>query len=201
MVVTPKQDGSPRRVIDYVHLNRHAPRQTHHTEAPWAIAAAVPSDTVKSVLDCWHGYHSVSLAPEDRHLTTFLTPWGKFRYCTTPQGFIAAGDGYTDRTDRIIGDFKNVKECVDDSKLWAEDIETNFYQVCSFLDRCSNQGVVFNPKKFQFSERKVKYLGFQITDTGINPTEDFISNIRTFPRPTNITDVRSFFGAVGQLGH
>ena len=117
MHITAKADGSPRRVVDYSILNKHAPRQTHHTEAPWAIAAAIPPNTVKTVLDAWHGYHSVPIAPEDQHLTTFLTPWGKFRYLTTPQGFISAGDGYTDRTDRIIGDFTDVKKCVDDSIL------------------------------------------------------------------------------------
>ena len=34
MVITPKSDGSPRRVVDYTGLNKHAPRQTHHTETP-----------------------------------------------------------------------------------------------------------------------------------------------------------------------
>ena len=201
MHVTPKADGSPRRVVDFSLLNKHAPRQTHHTEAPWAIAAAIPPNTVKTVLDAWHGYHSVPVAPEDRHLTTFLTPWGKFRYLTTPQGFISAGDGYTDRTDRIISDFTDVKKCVDDSILWSSDIEANFYKVCSFLQTCSSQGIVFNPSKFQFGEKSVKYLGFQITDSGIKPTQDFVENIINFPTPTNITDVRSWFGAVGQVNY
>ena len=128
MHITPKADGSPRRVVDFSPLNKHAPRQTHHTQSPWNIAAAIPPNTVKSVLDCWHGYHSVPIAPEDRHLTTFLTPWGQYRYLTTPQGFISAGDGYTDRMDRIIGDFPDVKKCVDDSILWSTDIEKNFHQ-------------------------------------------------------------------------
>ena len=201
MHITPKSDGSPRRVVDYGHLNKHAPRQTHHTQPPWSIAASIPPGTVKSVLDCWHGYHSVPIAPEDRHLTTFLTPWGQFRYLTTPQGFISAGDGYTDRTDRIIGDFPNVKKCVDDSILYDADIETNFHQVCSFLERCSSQGIVFNPKKFQFGQSSVKYLGFQITDSGIKPTEDFVKNILDFPTPQNITDVRSWYGAIGQVNY
>ena len=201
MHLTPKPDGSPRRVVDYTHLNKHAPRQTHHTQPPWSIAASIPANSVKTVLDCWHGYHSVPIAPEDRHLTTFLTAWGKFRYKTTPQGFISAGDGYTDRTDRILADFPNVKKCVDDSILWADDIGGNFHQVCQFLDLCSNNGIIFNPKKFQFANRTVKYLGFQITDTGVKPTEEFVKNILNFPTPVNITDVRSWFGAVGQINY
>ena len=34
---------------------------------------------------------------------------------------------------------------------------------------------------------------------GIKPTETFLENIRTFPSPRNITDVRSWFGCVAQV--
>ena len=76
MVISPKSDGSPRRVVDFTPLNKFAPRQTHHTETPWAIVSSIPNNQVKSTVDCWHGYHSVPLHPADRHLTTFITPWG-----------------------------------------------------------------------------------------------------------------------------
>ena len=59
---------------------------------------------MKTVLDNWHGYHSVPVHPADRHLTTFLTQWGKYQYRTCPQGFISAGDGFTHRMDLIVGD-------------------------------------------------------------------------------------------------
>ena len=101
MLVTAKHDGSPRRVIDYTQINKHAPRQTHHTKSPYQIAASIPGNKVKSVLDNWHGYHSVPIDPQDRHLTTFLTPYGRYQYRTTPQGLISAGDGYTQRMDLI----------------------------------------------------------------------------------------------------
>ena len=65
MVITAKTDGSPRRVVDYTNLNKHAPRQTHHTESPWSIVSSIPANKVKSVVDCWHGYHSVPLHPAD----------------------------------------------------------------------------------------------------------------------------------------
>ena len=200
MVITAKSDGSPRRVVDYKPVNDHAPRQTHHTETPWAIASAVPANTRKSVVDAWHGYHSVEIDPADRPLTTFLTESGRYRYRTCPQGFIAAGDGYSQRMDKIVGpDFKDYKKCVDDSIIWDKDISTNFYRVCDFLQRCSAQGVIFNPAKFQFGEATVKYLGFVINSTGIQPTSEFIQSILDFPTPRNITDVRSWFGAVGQI--
>ena len=86
MLVTPKNDGSPRRVIDYSQLNKHAPRQTHHTKSPYQIAASIPGNKVKSVLDNWHGYHSVPIDPQDRHLTTFLTRMAAINTEQLPRG-------------------------------------------------------------------------------------------------------------------
>ena len=201
MVITPKHDGSPRRVVDHSQVNKHAPRQTHHTKSPHAIATAIPGNKVKTVLDNWHGYHSVPIHPADRHLTTFLTPYGRYRYRTTPQGFISAGDGYTQRMDLIVDDIDDYEHCVDDSILWDDNIEDNFKRVCSFIAKCSKAGCVFNPSKFQFGEREVDFLGFRITDHGIQPHPDFIKSIQEFPRPQSITDVRSWFGLINQISY
>ena len=38
-------------------------------------------------------------------------------------------------------------------------METNFFATCSFLDRCSSRGMVFNGSKFQFGEEEVQLPG------------------------------------------
>ena len=201
MVITPKHDGTPRRVVDFGQINKNAPRQTHHTKSPYIIAASIPSGKVKTVLDNWHGYHSVPIHPDDRPLTTFLTPYGRYRYITTPQGFISAGDGYTQRMDMIVAGTPDYEHCVDDSVLWDDSIQQNFVRVCEFLEKCSRQGCIFNPKKFQFAEDEVQFLGFNITKTGIKPLQSSLDAISSFPTPQSITDIRSWFGLVGQVSY
>ena len=110
-----------------------ATHQSLRTESPWSIVSSIPANKIKSTVDCWHGYHSVPLHPADRHLTTFLTPWGRYRYKTVPQGLISAGDGYTQRRSEILDGFTDSKTCVDDSIIYDDSIEQNFYQVCEFL--------------------------------------------------------------------
>ena len=144
MLVTPKSNGKPRRVVDFQALNSHAPRQTHHTESPWALVSSIPPNQVKSVLDCFNGYHSVPIAVEDRHYTTFITPWGRYRYKTSPQGFVSAGDSFTQRMDIIQKDTQRQKKAVDDACLFDQDIETNFFRVCDYLETGSTHGCIFN---------------------------------------------------------
>ena len=80
-------------------------------------------------------------------------------------------------------DFQDVNTCVDDIFIYYDTIEKNFYQVCSFLEQGARGGCTFNPKKFQFGEREVNFLGFRVTDTGIKPTEEFTKSILLFTIP------------------
>ena len=134
MVVVPKHSGEPRRTVDLQALNRASVRQTHHTRSPFMLASAVPPGTVKSVLDVWNSFHSVPLKMEDRDKTTFITPWGRFRYRVAPQGYLASMDGYTHRFSIITEDIKNKKVIVDDTCLWSGDTEQNFYDVINLLE-------------------------------------------------------------------
>ena len=202
MVVTAKQNGDPRRCVDYQAVNDCSPRQTHHTATPWHLVTSIPERVKKSVFDCWHGYHSLELATEeDRAATSFVTCWGRYRYRTCPQGFISAGDGYTDRLDRLLEELERQRRCTDDTLLYDDTIEQQFHRACRFLDICGQNGVLLNPKKFQFAQDAVEYLGFKVTATGVEPTSSYTQGILNFPTPSNITDIRSWFGAVAQVSY
>ena len=79
MVVVPKKDGRPRRTVDFQRLNRASLRETHHTRPPFDLVSSVPKHAFKTVADAYSGYHQVPLDEESRKLTTFITPWGRYR--------------------------------------------------------------------------------------------------------------------------
>ena len=201
MVLVKKPDGTPRRTVDLSMLNRHCLRETHHVKPPFEQARQIPADTWKSVTDAWNGYHSVPLRAEDRHLTTFITHIGRFRYKVAPQGFLASGDGYSRRFDEIISDIKQKTKIVDDTALWDSNLETHWWRMIEFIERLGQNGIILNKEKFQFAQRSINYAGFRITETQIHPQEKFLNAIREFPTPTKITDVRSWFGLVNQISH
>ena len=76
MCIVVKKNGSPRRTVDFHAVNDAAPRQTHPVEPPFQHMFSVPSGMQKICMDAWEGYHSIPIAEEDRHVTTFITPWG-----------------------------------------------------------------------------------------------------------------------------
>ena len=85
MVVVAKKDGKPRRTVDYQVLNNTSLRETHHTPSPYNQVSVVPSNTKKTVLDAWNGYHSLPLSESAKNATTFITEWGRYRYTSAPK--------------------------------------------------------------------------------------------------------------------
>ena len=71
--------------------------------------------------DAWNGYHSVPLRKEDRHLTTVITPWGRFCYLRNPLGFVGADNGYNRPFDAVLQDFQRKERCVNDTVFWDEE--------------------------------------------------------------------------------
>jgi len=201
MVVCPKKSGKPRRTVDLQPLNRHATRETHHTQSPFHQARKVPPRTYKSVFDAWNGYHSIDLDEQDRHLTTFITPWGRYRYLVAPQGYISSGDAYSRRFDEIVADFPHKTKCIDDTLMWTDSIEQSFFQAVEWLDLCGKNGIILNPSKFKFAKTTVDFAGFEITPTTVQPCARFLEAIQNFPRPQTITDIRSWFGLINQVSY
>ena len=203
MVVTAKKDGSPRRTVDLQRLNNATMRETHHTPSPFNLVSTIPGGTRKTVLDAWNGYHSLPLSDDARDATTFITEWGRYRYCRAPMGFHASGDAYTRRFDDITAGESRVVRCIDDSLIWdqTDDIAATFWHAFDYIKLCGDHGVVFNREKFVFAEESVEFAGFDVHMEGVRPPQRIISAIEDFPVPRNVTDIRSWFGLVNQVSY
>ena len=143
--------------------------------------------------DALNGFHSVPLRLEDHHLTTFLTPWGRYYYKVAPQGYLANGDAYTRRYDEIIVDIPRKIKCVDDTVLWDMKLADHWWRMIVYLDLMGKDGVVFHPEKFQFAQKEINFAGFTITKFEVKPQEKFINTVRDFLIPKSITNMRSWF--------
>lgn len=198
MVVTRKHDGSPRRTVDLLPLNKYCQRETFAMESPFHLARRIPKNTRKTVTDAWNGYHSIPLRSSDRPLTTFITQFGRWRYTRAPQGFLSSGDGYNCRFDAVLSAFERKERCVDDTIHYDSDLEQHWLRTIDFLTRVGQAGIVLNPDKFQFAERSVDFAGFRVSDCTIEPLPKYLDAIREFPLPTATTDIRSWFGLVNQ---
>ncbi|XP_064094383.1 interaptin-like [Macrobrachium nipponense] len=80
MVLVPK-DKAVRITVDHTHLNSQVACPTHPFPTPHdAVRNISPNAKYFTTADALHGYWQMELAEEDRHLTTFITLYGRFQY-------------------------------------------------------------------------------------------------------------------------
>ena len=90
-------------------------------------------------------------------------------------------------------------KCVDDTLLWADNIDQAFWQTVQWLDTCGRNGITQNPDKFVFGKDTVEFAGFEISLTLVKPCSNVLYSIKDFSTPRYVTDIRSWFGLVNQV--
>ena len=68
------------------------------------------------------------------------------------------------------------------------------------MQHCDQHSITLNKEKFRFGEKRVNYCGYSISSSGYTSDTRKTTAIADFPRPQNITDLRSFMGLTNQLG-
>ena len=200
IVPVKKKNGGVRICVDFTRLNDHVARPFYPTRVPTdAVSAVRPEDRYFSTFDAVQGYWQMELATEDRHLTTFLSHCGRFRFRRSPMGLSSTGDEYCRRGDEAVRDLKDVEKVVDDILVHSPTLEQHLDSVRNLLLRCREHGITLNAKKAVFGQPEVKYVGFNVGAGGVKPDEKKLHAIRDFPAPTNITELRSFMGLANQL--
>ena len=199
MVLVKKKDGSPRRTVDYQKLNKQCVREPVYSASPFHTARQIPQHTWKSVLDAVDGYHSVEIDEPSSKLTTFITPWGRYRYLRFPQGHCSAGDAFNGRVQEILQNVPRFVRIVDDICLYDYSIHDMFFHTWDLLETCARNGIVLNESKFQFCKKTVDFAGLAITAESVQPSNKTLAAIQNFPPPTDLTKARAFFGLVNQV--
>ena len=200
IVVVDKRDTDEKRMtVDLTRLNRQVKRPVHPSRSVKDAIANINGAKYFTLLDARHGYWQVPLAEESRALTTFLTPWGRYRYLRNPQGFIGAGDEFNRRMDAAFSGLSNFAKVVDDCIIYDNDLSTHKSRVRQVLQQARKHGITLSPRKFVFAQPEVRFCGVVLNADGWHMDNDKLRAIKEFPAPQNITDLRSFMGLVNQF--
>jgi len=139
-----------------------------------------------------HGYWQVPLDKESQKLTTFVTPWGRFKYLRGTMGFISSGEEFCRRVSAVTEGLPRICNVVDDFLLAAEDLQTHLSDTRAFLSRCRQHGVTLYRKKAQFAKEKVDFAGYMSEEKELRPTQTRLLQLRHFRRqPTSHSCVPS----------
>lgn len=94
----------------------------------------------------------------------------------------------------LLGKIPNVEIFLDDLMIfWMNKIE-HIKALERVFDTLHKNGLKLKANKCEFFVNETKYLGFIISKEGIKTDPSKVEAITKIPRPSNITQLRSFFG-------
>ena len=207
IVAVPKKNGGWRFCADYRALNAVTKRDSRpvaNLEEKLARIRGDPNKPMKyyASLDLSEAYHSVELAEEDQDKSAIITPLGLYKFIRMSFGLKAAPAAFhmvvkkieevMERRDPEVAE--SILLYFDDALIIAESFEELQRKMEVFLNALEEVGMKIQPRKANFGQRRVKWLGHEITEEGIFPDRDRMKVLKEWPIPKNKT------GAVGIHG-
>ena len=147
-------------------------------------------------MDAFSGYNQIRMHKADQEKTSFVTSQGLFCYKVMPFGLKNAGATYQRLMNKMFAQQieRNVQVYVDNMlvKSWREedhleDLRETFDTLCSY-------NMKLNPGKCAFEVTAGKFLGFMVSQRGIEANPDKIWTITEMAPLRNVKEVQSLNG-------
>ena len=109
-----KKNGKIRVCIDPPDLNPTIKRAHYPLPAIKDVTTTLTDAKVFSVLDATTGFNQVKMDPDSSYLTTFNTPFGRYRWLRMPFGISCAPEEWQRRMHEITEGLPGVEVIADD---------------------------------------------------------------------------------------
>lgn len=161
MVAVPKSDGRMRICLDPKELNEAIQREHYQLPTIEEVATRLHGAKLFSVLNARNGFWHIKLEEESSYLTTFNTPFGRYRWRRIPFGISSAPEVFQRRMCEVVEGLKGVEEVADDLVVVgfgdtkdeaARDHDQNLEAT---LQRCVERNLRLNDRKLRLRLKEV----------------------------------------------
>ncbi|KAL2235270.1 UNVERIFIED_CONTAM: Retrovirus-related Pol polyprotein from transposon opus [Sesamum indicum] len=145
-----------------------------------------------SIMDAYQGYHQIFMVAKDRDKSSFVTERGIYCYNVMPFGLKNAGATYQRLVNKMFANQigKTMKVYVDDMLIKSQRLENHLIHLESAFAIMRTYGMKLNPSKSTFGVRGGKFLGYMVSDRGIEANLEKIDAILKLKSPTSVKEVQ-----------
>ena len=195
--IIPKKDGRVRFISDYRQLNRHIERRPFPMPHISDLIQDIGPYKYVTALDLSMGFYHFELDDELSDLTTFMLPWGLFKYRRLPMGLNISPDTFQAKISQLLAGLAGVRNYIDDVLIYTNGTyEEHLAQVRKVLDRLASKNLAVNARKSFWAVQEVDYLGFRLTPQGVKPQKKKVSAMAQLERPKTKKQLRRFIGLI-----
>ena len=129
----------------------------------------------------------------------FRTRYGQYEFVVMPFGLTNAHAAFMRLMNEVFHDYldKFVIIFIDDILVYSRSKEEHKEHLRLVMERLRNQKLFAKFSKCSFWKREIGFLGHIVSGEGVAADPEKVQAIREWPRPTTVTEVRSFLGLAG----
>nr|GFA56404.1 reverse transcriptase [Tanacetum cinerariifolium] len=194
-----KKDGSMRLCIDYPELNKITIRNHYPLPRIDDLFGQLQGAMHFSKIDLRSGYHQLRVKEQDVSKTAFRTRYGHYEFLVMPFGLTNAPTIFMDLMNQIFHEFldKFVIVFIYDILVFSKSKEEHEDHLRTVLQTLRQEKLYAKFSKCEFWLSSVAFLGHIVSAEGITMDPAKVEAITKWPRPTSVTEVRSFMGLAG----
>ena len=192
-----KHDNTVRICGDYrLTVNQETTPDTYPLPRVEDLFATLSGGESFTKLDLAHAYLQMHLDEDSKKLTTVNTHKGLFQYNRLPFGVSSAPAVFQHTMENLFKNIPGVCVYLDDVLITGKTATEHLNNLSEVLAKMQSVGIRLNKKKCHFMLPEVEYLGHKITSRGLHPSEEKVRALKNAPKPTNVTQLKSFLGLV-----
>ncbi|XP_059222312.1 uncharacterized protein K02A2.6-like [Stomoxys calcitrans] len=201
IVVVKRSNGKVRICGDYsTGLNECMEPHTYPLPLPDDIFINFNNCQFFTQIDLTDAYMQLEVDDATKEILTINTHRGLYTFNRLAPGIKSAPGAFQQAIDTILSGVKFAHPYLDDVIIATPSKEENQHAVDEVFQRFQRYNLTININKCSFFSRSCTYLGYKVDGTGIRPDPLKISAILKMPAPTNVSELRSFLGAVNYYG-
>lgn len=143
------------------------------------------------------GFLQVPLSEVSSFVTTFATPFCRYRYLFLPLDIFSATEDCQQLMLQWFGDLSGIEIYFDDFFVWGETREDHDERLKEVFDRCVQVNFKLNAVSVSFYSHN--WIGHIISHQQLNPDPDKIEAIRAFQEPDSKEDLQRLLGVFNYL--
>jgi hypothetical protein len=196
--LVPKPDNKFRMVCDYRQLNSITKKTSYPIPLIKDCLNAASGAKYFSSLDANQGFFQVPLSPSSQEKAQFTCHLGTYSWRVCPFGLTGMPFTFQALMDKILGNLKwhTCLVYVDDVLIWGKSFEEHLNRLEDVL-KCFRAGnIKLKPSKCDFFEDKLKFLGYILTQDGVEADPEKVNVVKNSPYPKNVKELQRFNGFV-----
>ena len=187
VVVVPKKGGKWRVCVDYTDLKDACPKDNFPLPRIDQILDTSTGHGMLSFLDAFSGYHQIPMYSSNAEKTTFITPHGLFCYNVIPFGLKNVGATYQRLVNKMFRPLlgKTMEVYIDNMLVKSKEHPDHPTHLQEIFELLRAYGIKINPSKYAFGVSADRFLGFMVTQRGIEASPDQLKVILESSAPNS----------------